>query len=52
MGGHFDWKRQAARGIEKCGIPDIKTRPYETRYGTVENSVESILYRSDYLDKV
>ena len=44
--------RQSARVIEKCGFRYIKTVPYETRYGTVENSVESILYRSDYLDKV
>ena len=50
--GHFDWNRQSARVIEKCGFRYIKTVPYETRYGTVENSVESILYRSDYLDKV
>lgn len=49
--GHFDWNRQSARVIEKCGFRYIKTVPYETRYGTVENSVESILYRSDFLEK-
>lgn len=49
--GHFDWNRQSARVIEKCGFRYIKTVPYETRYGTVETSVESILYRTDYMEK-
>lgn len=44
--GHFDWNRQSARVIEKCGFQYIKTRPYETRYGTTERSQESILYRN------
>lgn len=44
--GHFDWNRQSARVIEKCGFQYIKTRPYETRYGTTERSEESILYRT------
>lgn len=43
--GHFTWNRQSARVIEKCGFQYIKSRPYETRYGTVETSQESILYR-------
>lgn len=43
--GHFDWNRQSARVIEKCGFRYIKSRPYETSRGTVENSEESILYR-------
>ena len=51
LGGPFYWDRQSARVIEKCGFRYIKTVPYETRYGTVENSVESILYRSDFLEK-
>lgn len=41
--GHFDWNRQSARVIEKCGFRYIKSCPYETRYGTVENAEESIL---------
>lgn len=41
--GHFDWNRQSARVIEKCGFTYIKTCRYETRYDTVENSVEYIL---------
>lgn len=42
--GHFDWNRQSARVIEKCGFQYIKTCDYKTRYGTVEKSEESILY--------
>lgn len=42
--GHFDWNRQSARVIEKCGFKYIKTVKYEARYDTVENSVESILW--------
>lgn len=48
--GHFEWNRQSARVIEKCGFQYIKSRPYETRYGTVENSEESILYRSHFMN--
>lgn len=46
--GHFDWNRQSARVIEKCGFQYVKNCPYETRYGTVENSEESILYRTRF----
>lgn len=42
--GHFDWNRQSARVIEKCGFEYIKTVRYETRYDTVENSMEYVLY--------
>lgn len=42
--GHFDWNKQSARVIEKCGFQYIKKTKYETRYNTVETSVESILY--------
>lgn len=42
--GHFDWNRQSARVIEKCGFSYIRTIKHETRYDTVENSVEYILY--------
>lgn len=48
--GHFDWNKQSARVIEKCGFQYIKTCPYETAYGTVENSEESILYRAHFMD--
>ena len=42
--GHFDYNKQSARVIEKCGFEYIKTTKFETRYNTVETSVESILY--------
>lgn len=48
--GHFDWNRQSARVIEKCGFQYIKSRPYKTRYGTVETSEESILYRPHFME--
>ena len=48
--GHFDWNKQSARVIEKCGFQYIKTCPYETAYGTVEKSEESILYRRHFMD--
>lgn len=47
--GHFDFNRRSARVIEKCGFHYIKTRPYETQYGKIEMSEESILYRNEYL---
>ena len=43
--GHFDWNRQSARVIEKCGFRCIRTVPFETTFGKTENSVDSILYR-------
>ena len=42
--GHFDRNDRSRRVIEKCGFQFIKTTRYETRYGTVENSVEYIKY--------
>lgn len=45
--GHFDWNTQSQRVIEKCGFRYIKTTKFETRYDTVENSVEYILYHPE-----
>ncbi len=45
--GHFDWNAQSRRVIEKCGFQYIKTTKYETRYDTVENSLEYILYHPE-----
>ncbi len=42
--GHFDWNRQSRRVIEKCGFRYIKTTKYETKYDTVETSIEYIKY--------
>ena len=49
--GHFDRNAQSKRVVEKCGFQYIKTTKFETRYDTVENSVEYILHhpeRSEY----
>ena len=48
--GHFDHNRQSRRVVEKCGFRYTKTIPYETRFGTVETSLEYILWRKDYAD--
>ena len=45
--GHFDWNVQSKRVAEKCGFRYIKTTKYETRYDTVENSIEYILYHPE-----
>ena len=50
MVGHFDWNRQSQRVVEKCGFRYVKTTEYKTRYDTVENSMEYILWRKDYAD--
>ena len=42
--GHFEWNDRSRRVIEKCGFRYIKTTKFETRYDTVENSMEYILY--------
>jgi len=43
--GHFDWNEQSRSVIKKCGFRYIKTTQYETRYNSVENSVEYILWQ-------
>ena len=45
--GHFDRNAQSRRVIEKCGFQYIKTTKFETRYDTVENSIEYILYHPE-----
>lgn len=45
--GHFDWNGQSKRVVEKCGFQYIKTCAYETRYDTVETSIEYILYHPE-----
>ena len=41
---HFDWNVQSKRVIEKCGFRFLTTSRSETRYDTVENSMNYILY--------
>lgn len=45
--GHFDHNHRSRRVIEKCGFQYIRTGRYETRYDTVETSVEYILRRGE-----
>lgn len=45
--GHFEQNGQSRRVIEKCGFRYIKNTKFETRYGTVENSREYILYHPE-----
>lgn len=45
--GHFDWNTQSRRVAEKCGFRYIKTTKFETKYNTVENAVEYILYHPE-----
>lgn len=45
--GHFDRNAQSKRVVEKCGFQYIKTNKFETRYDTVENSFEYILYHPE-----
>lgn len=46
---HFDWNRQSARVIEKCGFQYYNSHPYKTQYGTTENDEDSILYRPHFM---
>ena len=41
--GHFEWNHQSRRVVEKSGFRYIKTTLFETRYDTVEHSMEYIL---------
>ena len=45
--GHFDRNAQSKRVVEKCGFHYIKTTKFKTRYDTVENSIEYILYHPE-----
>ena len=45
--GHFDHNAQSRRVIEKCGFQYIKTTEFETRFDTVENAMEYILYHPE-----
>ena len=45
--GHFDRNAQSKRVAQKCGFQYIKTTKFETRYDTVETSLEYILYHPE-----
>ena len=46
--GHFVRNDRSRRVIEKCGFRYIKTVEFETKYETVETSIEYILWREQY----
>ena len=45
--GHFDWNDQSRRVIEKCGFRYLTSTTYETRYGTVETTMDYVLYHPE-----
>ena len=45
--GHFDWNGQSRRVIEKCGFQYLSTQKHETRYETVENCLQYILWNPE-----
>ena len=45
--GHFDRNARSKRVVEKCGFQYVKATKFETRYNTVENSMEYILYHPE-----
>ena len=45
--GHFEWNQRSQRVIEKCGFQYIKTVNFETKYDTVENTLDYILYHPE-----
>ncbi len=47
IAGRFERNTRSARVIEKCGFRYIRTIPYETQYGVMETSIESILFNPD-----
>jgi len=46
--GHFVWNSQSARVQEKCGFREIGRGKFETRYGTVEDTVERIITKEEW----
>ena len=44
--GHYDWNRQSARVIEKCGFQYVSTVSRTTVFGKTERSMEYILYNT------
>ena len=45
---HFVRNTQSARVQEKCGFHYYKSGRYETRYGTVEDDITNILWKTEY----
>ena len=47
IAGHFDWNVRSRRVIEKCGFTYLKDCRFATRYGTIENCLDYILYHPE-----
>ena len=45
--GHFERNARSRRVIEKCGFRYIRTVPFETEYGTQDQSMEYILWNPE-----
>ena len=45
--GHFDWNRQSRRVIEKCGFRYLTSTKYETKFGTMETTMDYVLYHPE-----
>lgn len=41
---YYEWNRQSARVTEKCGLEFLKSTVHETRFGTKEPTVCTIIY--------
>ena len=46
MCAHFEWNKQSARVIEKCGFRYLCTCEHTTRFETIETTREYILYKN------
>lgn len=46
--GHFTHNKRSQRVIEKCGFRYVTTAPYETRFNTIEESMEYILTKQEW----
>jgi len=47
MVGHFTHNHRSRRVIEKCGFSYIETTKFETRFHTVEDSMDYIMFRPE-----
>ena len=47
IAGHFDHNHRSKRVIEKCGFQYIKTTKFNTKFDTVENALDYILFHPE-----
>ena len=52
IAGHFIQNDRSRRVIEKAGFRYVRQAPYETRYDTVETSMEYILTKDEWREKL